>query len=179
LHLLFRKKINNNNPDTFELIPEDIIFGYYDEDYGMFVTKDALGYPHFFEELEKHVFGFNKPINEYLDKYYKNNISYDEAINLLTKDIKNKRYLCDFQELTQRFVTIKEKGKGGKVSYSTDDVCDAFNQYLEAEQYESEDYIETEEYERPVPIKVAKTNNKTSKVDTIKLYKTLKEHIIG
>ena len=90
--ILFRKKINNNNPDTFELIPEDIIFGYYDEDCGMFVTKDALGYPHFFEELEKHVFGFNKPINEYLDKYYKNNISYDEAINLLTKDIKNKRY---------------------------------------------------------------------------------------
>ena len=49
------------------------------------------------------------------------------------------------------FVTIKEKGKGGKVSYSTDDVCDAFNQYLEAEQYESEDYIETEEY--PIGLK--------------------------
>lgn len=179
--ILFKKKLYNNNPDIFELIPTKLLFGFYAEDYEMFLNKDSKGYPHFLEDTESCVFGFNKPINEYMDEYNKQNLTYNEAIEKIFEEIKNKKYLCNFEETDKYFVQIKEKGKSGEAYKATDIICDIYNAmisekveyYLEEDDFKNENYIP-----KLIPAKKEEIKNNT-KVDTIKLYKTLKEHIIG
>lgn len=88
--VLFKKKLIDNNPDIFELEPLKLLFGYYNEDYQMFLNKDSKGYSHFIEDTDKYVFGFNKPINEYMDKYNKMNLTYNDAIEKIFEEIKVK-----------------------------------------------------------------------------------------
>lgn len=178
--ILFKKKLINNNPDIFELEPIKLLFGYYNEDYEMFINKDSKGYPHFIEDTDKFVFGFNKPINEYMDEYNKKNLTYNESIKKIFEEVINKKYLCNFEESDKYVVQIKEKGKSGEAYKTTDIICDAYNiligEKVEYYMYD-EEFPQQVHSSKPLISKMKAENN--IKVDTVKLYSTLKEHIIG
>lgn len=162
--ILFKKKLFDNNEDRFELIPVELLYGYYNSDHQLFVDCDGKAYPHFISDNEKYVFGFNKSIVEYVEDYIENygegSLTYVELEEKILEDVFSKKYLCDFESSTNYLVNVKEKGKGNKSYYMSDYICDFYNGYSLTNN------VSNEEEEIP-------------HVDTIKLYNTLKKHIIG
>ena len=178
--ILFKKKLIDNNPDIFELEPIKLLFGYYNEDYQMFISRDSKGYPHFIDDIDSFVFGFNKPINEYMDKYNQMNLTYKESTEKILEEVKSKKYSCNFEENDKYVVNVKVKGKSGERCKETDVICDAYNYLSSIETYYTEEEVNAEEYiSTPKLLKKSKINDNSTTVDTVKLYKTLKEHIIG
>ena len=183
--ILFKRKIKDEEPNIFELVPIDLLFGFYENNYEYFINKDGKAYTHFTDVCEdKYVFGFNKPINEYLEKFQDKDINYKETIELIKQEeIKNKKYFCDFINNDDFFVFVKDKNN--KTEYRTTDIiCDTTNAELHA--YKMEDENLMEEKIHPQNVAKQKADDKkhiidknSPKIDTVKLYKTLKEHIIG